>query len=266
MSKAINFTAIYAIVLRHLFNWKKDLDRVVDAFWWATIDIIFWGLTSLYIQQSQALTADLVGLFVGGIIFWTVVQNAQREINMPLLDEAWNRNLINVFTTPIRLREFVIATICLGLFKLTITLIFLSIVAFIFYQFNLFRYGWYLLPAFFNLILVGWWIGFIVDGLILRYGYRIQAFAWAFIFIIYPFSAVIYPVSILPMWAKVIASILPTSYIFENMRSILFTGQFSLVSIVIALSLNIMYLSLSLVFLKASFKHALKHARLVRLN
>lgn len=262
----LNFSAIKGIVIRHLLAWRKDLDRLADAFWWATIDIIFWGLTSTYLKETQTFGSDIVILFIGGIIFWTMVQNAQREINMPLLDEAWNRNLINVFTTPIRLREFIVATLMLGILKLALTLLFLSLLAFFLYHYNIFYYGWYLLPAIVNLVLVGWWIGFIIDGLILRFGYKIQAFAWAFIFVIYPFSAVLYPVSILPPWARIISSLLPTSYIFENMRTVLFTGQFVFQDIGISFLLNCLYLALSLISLKWMFKDALKNARLVKLN
>lgn len=266
MKKFLNFSIIHAVVVRHLFMWVRNLDRLVDAFWWATIDLIFWGLTSTYLKQNNTLGPNIVTAFIGGIIFWTLVQNSQREINMPLLDEAWNRNLINLFTTPIRLREFIFATIILGLLKLSLTISFLSIVAYLFYQYNIFHLGFYLIPAIINLLLVGWWVGFIVDGLIIKFGYKIEAFAWAFIFVIYPFSGVLYPISILPTWARFIGQILPTSYIFANMRNILFAGYFSLSDIILSFGLNILYIILSLLFLNKMFKSALKNGRIVRLN
>ena len=261
----IKLSTVKAIVIRHIYTWRRDFDRIVDSFWWATIDLIFWGLTSHYIKQISA-GFDLVIAFVGGIIFWTIVQNAQREINMPILEEAWNRNLINLFTAPISLAEFVIATIVLGLIKLLATVLVMIAVSFVLYRFNLFIYGWFLLPAIINLILVGWWIGFFIDGLIFRFGYKIQSFAWAFIFVIYPFSAVLYPVEILPGWAQAVAAVLPTSYIFENMRAILFHGVFNSYDLLIAFFLNVIYLILSLIFMKRMFSYALKYGRLIKLN
>lgn len=266
MTKILNFSIVKAIIIRHIYAWRKDLDRVVDSFWWATIDLIFWGLTSNYLRQNNIYNFDITALFIGGIIFWVMVQNSQRDINMPLLDEAWYRNLVNLFTTPIRLREFITATLILGSIKLFLTISYLLVLAYIFYHYNIFRYGWYLLPAVINLIFVGWWIGFIINGLILRYGYKIQALAWAFIFVIYPFSAVVYPVSILPSWARIIASFIPTSYIFESMRSVLFSGVFPVSNIIISFTLNLFYLGLSLIFLNSSFKSALRNAKLVKLN
>lgn len=238
----------------------------MDSFWWASMDLVFWGLTSSYLKQNNPGIPNIVPLFLGGIIFWVFVQNSQRDINMPLLNDAWNRNLINLFTTPVRLREFVLGTLILGIIKLSFTALALTLLAFFLYQFNIFSFGWYLLPAVISLILTGWWIGFIINGLILRYGFRVESFAWALIFVIYPFSAIFYPVSMLPAWARTISLFLPTSYIFENMRNILFGQNLSYSDILTSYFLNFIYLGFSLIFLKVMFNGALKHARLVKLN
>lgn len=266
MNKLINSTQVKGIVMRNIYEWRRNLDRVVDSFWWATIDLVFWGLTANYLKQTSSTIPHIVYLFIGGIVLWVIVQNSQRDINMPLLNDAWNRNLINLFTTPIRLREFILGTIILGLIKLTMTVILLVVLAYLLYQFNIFTFGLYLIPAVINLILVGWSIGFFINGLILRFGYRIESFAWAFVFVIYPFSAVIYPLNTLPDWARTISAFLPTSYIFENMRSVIFTGNFSSGNIIISFLLNIIYIILTLLFLNRMFTEALKNAKLVKLN
>lgn len=266
MDKLFNFSAASAIVIRHLILWRRNLDRLIDAFWWSTVDLIFWGLTSSYLKKINIDIPDVVTFFLGGLIFWSFIQNAQRDINMPLLIEAWDRNLVNVFASPIRLREFIMGTIILGLIKLSFSVLTFFILSFILYQFNIFKFGLYLIPAIINLILMGWWVGFLIDGLILRYGFRVEAFAWALVFVAYPFSAVLYPVAILPEWAKIIASLLPSSYVFENMRNVIFTGTFSSNGVIVSVLLNILYISLSLIFLKYMFQQALKHARLVKMS
>jgi len=266
MNKYINTSIIKAIVIRHIFEWRRNLDRIVDSFWWPIIDMIAWGLVSSYIQRNNPQLPYIVSFFVGGAIFWTFVQNAQRDINMPFLSEAWNRNLINLFTTPIRLREFIIGTIVLGFIKLSLTVIVLSILAFFLYHYNIFILGWFLIPAIINLILLGWWVGFFVNGCIFKFGYRVQPFAWAIIFVLYPFSAILYPVSTLPDWAQKISLIVPTSYVFESMRSVIFSKTFSPSTLIISFSLNIFYISLSILFLRAMFENAKRNAQISRLN
>jgi len=78
--EAINWSGVKGIIVRHLFTWRRDLDRVVDAFWWATVDLIFWGLTSKYIEQYNT-GIDIVAVFIGGIIFWSVIIGSQRVRN-----------------------------------------------------------------------------------------------------------------------------------------------------------------------------------------
>ena len=119
MNKIINWSIVQAVVFRHLFEWRRELDRIVDSFWWPMIDLIAWGLASKYIQENSIQQFNFTAFFMGGLIFWTFIQNAQRDINMPILSEAWNRNLINIFSTPLRLRELIVGTIILGLFKLS---------------------------------------------------------------------------------------------------------------------------------------------------
>ena len=55
-----------------------------------------------------------------------------------------------------------------------------------FFDFHLFELGLYLIFLFLNLIIFGWSIGFIVSGLVLRYGQAFEELAWAIIFIILP--------------------------------------------------------------------------------
>lgn len=82
----------------------------------------------------------------------------------------------------------------------------------------------------------------------LRYGQEAEVYnglAWGLAFLIQSTSAVFYPISVLPPGLKQIALAIPSSYIFEGMRSILAGGGFSWSSLLWASSLNIFYLSLA---------------------
>lgn len=122
------------------------------------------------------------------------------------------------------------------------------------------------MPFLLNLFLVGWTAGFVVNSLIVRYGYRVQAFTWSLIIIIQPFSAVYYPVSTMPQWMQVIARFVPTSYIFEGMRSIIREGTMNLGALGFATFLNVFYLVLSLFFYNWSFKKAKESGMIVKFN
>jgi ABC-2 type transport system permease protein len=124
------------------------------------------------------------------------------------------------------------------------------------YSINLLVFGFLLLPFLALLMFSGWWVGFIVAGLILRHGTKIETLAWSGVYILVPFSAVYYPITSLPVWAQKIAAVVPMSYIFEGMRQVLQTGVIPINSVIISFILSIIYLILAISFFKASFNKA----------
>ena len=77
-------------------------------------------------------------------------------------------------------------------------------------------------------------------------------------FLFAPFSAVFYPVAILPHWAQSISWTLPTTYVFEGMRQILNHQPFPYTFIFYSFILNILYLSFSIFLFKTMFEKSRK--------
>ena len=195
---------------------------------------------------------------MSGILLWLVVWRAQHEISGSLLEELWDKNLINIFVSPLKFSEWITSFVVLGVVKAAVSLVFAMGVAYLLYQTQIFLYGFYLIPFLLALIMTGWWIGFLVTGIILRYGTRVQTLAWSLIAIFSPFCAIYYPLSILPHWAQIIADFIPVSYIFEGSRQIINTGHIDTQKLVMSFVLNIVYVILTFIFLKQSFKKVLQ--------
>lgn len=256
-----------AIVIRHLYIWPRSLERLMWSFGWPFFDVIIWGLTMDYIQRSSMSSFSLITIILGALILWTIVWRTQNEMAINFLDEAWNKNLINIFSTPLRPTEFLAAMIILNFLKLFFTVIALTTAAWIFYKFNIISsLGLYIPFLLINLLMIGWSVGLFVIGLILRFGYTVQELAWAIVVFIQPFSCVFYPMTALPSWAQKIALFLPSSYVFEEMRRILFTNTVDWNNLLMSFCLNIFYLVLSLLFFRIMFEKAREHGRLVKLN
>lgn len=165
---------IFAVVLRYLYLFKHSLDRLSDAFYWPTIDILLWGLTSLYFQKFTPDASIVVLVLMSGILLWLIVWRGQYEITVNILEDLWNKNLINIFVSPLKFSEWVLSFFIIGIVKAIVSLIFASLLAFFLYKFNLYLYGFYLIPYFILLITTGWWVGCLVAGTILRFGTRIK--------------------------------------------------------------------------------------------
>jgi len=249
---------IYAIVLRFMYLFRHSLDRLSDAFYWPTLDLLLWGITSSYFRSYLPQTSQIVLIILGGILLWIIVWRGQYEITVGILEDLWNRNLVNIFVSPLKFSEWIVSLVTLGVIKAVMSFSFGLLVAFVLYKIKIFSYGFYLIPLSLLLIMTGWWMGFFIAGLILRYGTKIQALAWTAPWIIAPFSAIYYPVSSLPEWAQTIALLIPTSYVFEGAREVIEEGTLDPNKLYISFLLNAIYIVLSLIFLKNSFNKVLK--------
>ena len=70
-----------------------------------------------------------------------------------------------------RLSEYVLATFLFGLLRVSLTLAFLWVLAWLLYHFNFFALGVALIPFIANLLMLGLTIGIITIAIVLRYGH-----------------------------------------------------------------------------------------------
>lgn len=253
----MKWNRIYSMLLRHFYIFKQSPDRISEVFFWPLVDVSIWGLTSLYFANISHLS-KIITLILSGIILWTLTFRGAQEIPMAILEELWNKNLINIFTSPLSFGEWIVSTVILGIIKMAMSFIFIVILALILYKFNIFVFGFNLIPFVFLLTITAWSVGFFVTGLILRYSTKVQTVAWSLIAIISPFSGIYYSISVLPTWAQIISYAIPTSYIFEGMRQIVITGSVSPDKLLIPFVLNIFYFMLSFWYFLGSFKKTLE--------
>jgi ABC-2 type transport system permease protein len=104
--------------------------------------------------------------------------------------------------------------------------------------------------------MTGWWIGLISAGIVLRYGPKVQTVIWTLPGILLPFSAIYFPLDRLPVFIQPISRMIPTTYIFESMRSLIAGQSVSLEMIGWSFGLNILFLSLSVWYFARSFKYS----------
>lgn len=224
MTLAVGTERVLALLLRQLYLYRHSLIRSLEIVYWPVMDLLVWGFVSVYVARLQGGGAAAIAFLVGAMILWDVFYRVQQAISVSFLEDVWTRNLPNVFVTPISTAEYIGATMLLGVMKVAVIGVLLAVLAWLLYAFNIFRYGLPLLPFVLNLILGGWGMGILTTALILRYGQGAEALAWALAFLFQPFSAVFYPVRILPPVLQHVAWLLPTTYVFEGMRAVLGGG------------------------------------------
>lgn len=257
---------INALLIRHLYLYKRSLPRMMDVVFWPVMEILLWGFFSLYLEQIGLVGWNVMTFLLGAIIFWDLLNQSQKAISIGFLEEVWERNLLNIFVTPLRISEFVAATALLGIIRLLCVASVLFALAFALYHFNLFMLGFALIPLAFNLFMFGWVLGLFTTAIILRYGSSAQILAWGFIALVQPFSAVFYPVSALPEALQYIAYLIPSTYVFEGMRAVLSGAVFPLSQLLFAFGMNTIYFIAVIWFFYRMFAYVKREGKLLKLE
>lgn len=248
----MNKQRILGVFFRYFYVLKKGPHQLSDLFYWPFIDILLWGLTSLWIR-TQNLQENLPLILLTALIFWQITWRGAVDIGFSLLQEFWQRNLVNLFSTPLKIFEWICGVLLLSLCKLVVTVAFGVLVVYLLYSLKILTIGWVFLPFMISLLLFGWSLSFLSSSFIIYWGHKYEMLVWMIGFLFAPFSAVFYPVAILPIWAQKIAWSLPPTYIFEGMRSILETKSFPVFYFWMSLLLNLLYLSISISIFYLSF-------------
>ena len=152
----------------------------------------------------------------------------------------------------------------MSLIRLAIGIIPMTLVAMLFFDFNLFGLGFALVIFFDNLILTSWAVGIIVSGLVLRNGMGAESLAWTLIFILLPLACVYYPVSVLPGWLQWAAWMLPPTYVFEGMRALMIDKIFRADLMIQALAMNMALLVAAFAIFVALLNSARRHGKLIQ--
>lgn len=250
----MNANRINALIMRHLYIYKRSMPRLLDVFFWPVMEVLTWGFFSFYLGRTGSANLDIATMLLGGVILWQIIDRAQNFISTYFLEDVWHRNFLNIFVTPLKLSEFFLAGVILAMIRLVVMVSFLLVISYILYSFSIFKLGFSLVPFIFNLLLFGITLALFINAVIIRFGSSAQVLAFGISFLIQPISAAFYPVSALPAPLAAISGVLPVSYVFESMRSVMAGGAIDWNSFYISLGLNAVYLTLMWWFFTSMFK------------
>ena len=191
---------------------------------------------------------------------------ASSVFSISFLEEMWARNMGNLMMSPLRPMEFIAALMTMSVIRLAIGMVPVTLLAIGFFGFNIWSLGLALAAFFANLILTSWSIGIVVSGLVLRNGLGAESLAWTVMFLLLPLCCVYYPVETLPDWLQWISLALPPTYVFEGMRAILIDNVFRGDLMLIALALNVVFMTVAVFAFFRLFDSARKVGSLLQLG
>ncbi|HZD00140.1 MAG TPA: ABC transporter permease [Actinomycetes bacterium] len=253
---------IGAVVLRDYYVLRRSLPRLLEIVYWPLVEVLIWGYVSLFLQANRLPT--IMAVLLGGILLWQVLYRSQETVTVAFLEDIWSRNLLNVFTAPLAATEYLAGVIVFGLLKLIAGTAVMAALAFLLYGFGLLRVGPELVPFVFLLLVMGWSLATLTIGIILRFGQSAEIVAWAMAFAFQPFSAVFYPVDVLPAGMQAVAHLVPASYIFEGMRAALAGEGVVWGNLGAAAGLDVLYAAGAVWFMARMLAHVRRNGGLSR--
>jgi ABC-2 type transport system permease protein len=242
-----------AVVLRDFFVLRRSPPRVLEIVYWPLVEVLIWGYVSVFLEANRLPT--VMAMLLGGILLWQVLYRSQETVTIAFMEDIWSRNLLNVFTSPLSTGEYLAGVIVFGVLKLIAGTSVMALLAFALYGFGLLRIGPGLVPFVFLLLVMGWSLAIITIGIILRFGQSAEIVAWAMAFAFQPFSAVFYPVGVLPAGMQVVAHLVPASYIFEGMRAVLAGDGVAWGDLAKAAGLDVLYAAGAIWFMARMLAH-----------
>jgi ABC-2 type transport system permease protein len=262
----VKISRILSYTTRHLYLYKRSLPRLMEIFYWPLLDLLIWGFISTYLASFEGALPKFLGFLIGALILWDILFRSQQGLTISFLEDMWSRNLLNLFVSPLSVLEYICSLLVVSLVKLVFSSGMMIVLAWVLYSYNVFELGFYIIPLALNLIIMGWAIGIITTGIILRYGQEAEVLAWGIAFLFQPFSAVFYPVDILPPVVQTITKFIPSAHVFEGMRHVIEYGTFPMEHFLWAVVLNIIYLIAAVMFFYWNFKGVKKAGLLAKVG
>jgi ABC-2 type transport system permease protein len=255
---------VYGLFMRNVYLLMGSPPRVVDLFYWQALNMITWGFMNFYLLKQTSGVGFIAGSLLGATILWDVMLRTQINVMRPFLEELYARNIGSVFVSPLSPKEFALGVILIASARILVAMIPCIILANLIFHFWLPGLGWPLAGFWINLSMAGWWGGFIMIALLLRFGMAAEWLAWMLTFALSPIVGIYYPVDVLPETLQRIAWFFPHTYVFEGLRALMNGHPVRWDYMAMAFGLNLVFLGGSIALFLAMFRRAKRGSGLLQ--
>ena len=260
----MNLKRSAAIALRQFYLMRGSLARVLPLFAWVGIDMVLWGFMSRYLNAVTASKLNFVPTLLGAVLLWDFFTRVMQGVTMTFFEDVWSRNFLNLFASPLRISEYLMGLVISSIVTSFFGLVFMLVVSSGAFGLSFFSYGVVLIPALLVLFLFGIALGIAATGMVLRLGPASEWFVWPIPALIAPFASVYYPLSTLPRWMQYVGRIIPPSYVFQNIRTVVAGGTIAWGALAFGAFLCFFYLLLATWFFSRMYRHGVRTGLIAR--
>jgi ABC-2 type transport system permease protein len=261
---APRLTRVGAVVLRQVYLLRGSPARVVPLFAWVAVDIVLWGYITRYLNGLASSPVDFVPSLLGAVLLWDFFTRIMHGVTMAFFEDVWSRNFLNLFASPISIAEYQAGLVVSSLATSAVGLGAMLLVASAGFGLSLLGHGLLVIPFLLVLLLFGIALGIVGAALVLRLGPAAEWLVWPIPALVSPFAGVFYPVATLPAWMQSVARLLPPSYVFEGLRSVVAGGSASGAALAWGAALAALYVLLAGWLFARVHRHAVRTGLIAR--
>jgi ABC-2 type transport system permease protein len=226
--------------------------------------MVLWGFLTRYLNTVASPGFNFIPALLGAVLLWDIFIRIMQGVTMAFFEDVWSRNFLNIFAAPVSVSEYVAGLVLTSIATSVIGIAVMVFIAVGLFKLSLLVYGSMIMPYLLVLFLFGISLGIFGSGLVLRLGPASEWFIWPIPALISPFVGVLYPVSTLPGWMQAVSFLLPPSYVFEGLRTVVSGGAVSGSGLLYAALLAVGYILLAYWFFVRVYKHALRTGLIAR--
>jgi ABC-2 type transport system permease protein len=234
--------AVWAFALRNLLMASRNVFFVFELVFWPVVGVLSIGLLSRFLTVSPADAAFILT----GTIALSTVQVCQLDVAYAVLFDVWSKSMKHQFLAPIGVRHLTTGSWLIGVIRGLIVFTILTVLARTAFGFDALQGGPGPLAVFLlGCFLMAWIIGVAVCALVMLFGTRAEATAWASANFVLLLAGIYYPISILPGAVGLLSAAVPLTYFLDAYRSHFGFPSMSAAPVSIGLALSALYLVLS---------------------
>jgi ABC-2 type transport system permease protein len=260
----VRLAPVAAILLRQWYLLRGSPVRALPMFAWVGIDIVLWGFISRFLDSVSATGINFTAVFLGAVLLWDLCGRVMQGLTTAFLEDVWSRNFLNLFASPLTISEYVTGLVLASIATSVIGLTVMLALAVPVFGLSFLALGSHLLLFLAVLYAFGVALGILASALVLRFGPASEWLVWPIPALLSPFCAVFYPLSVLPAWMRGVAHLLPPSYVFEGMRSVLAGRPLAMPPAAGALALAALEIALAACYFVRVYRRAVRTGLLAR--
>jgi ABC-2 type transport system permease protein len=262
--KKVRFNRIAAIVLRHFYLIRGSFSRFFPLFAWVAVDMVLWGFITRYLNVVTSSGLNFVPIFLGAVLLWDFFTRVMHGVTTAFFEDVWARNFLNIFATPLSIGEYLSGLVLSSIATSLVGLIVMLVLATVVFGLSFAGYGIMLVPFLLVLFLFGIALGIFASAIVLRLGPASEWFIWPIPAFVSPFAGVFYPISTLPLWMQYFSRLLPPSYVFEGMRTVISGAAVSGSNLFWGACLAVLYILFACWCFTRVYRHAVRTGLIAR--